>query len=133
MAVGLLAYGVSLVLFIVALRHVGTARAGAYFSVAPFFGAVVALSLGEPLTIPLLVAAALMAFGVWLHLSERHEHEHAHAAVTHDHWHRHDDGHHDHPHPEPVAPGTWHRHEHAHEATTHAHPHFPDAHHRHDH
>ncbi len=133
MGVGLFAYGVSLVLFIVALRHVGTARAGAYFSVAPFFGAIVALALGEPLTAPLLVAAALMALGVWLHLSERHEHEHTHAAVTHSHWHRHDDGHHDHSHAEPVAPETWHRHEHAHEAVTHTHPHFPDSDHRHSH
>ncbi|MFT4296168.1 MAG: DMT family transporter [Micropruina sp.] len=133
MGVGLLAYGVSLVLFIVALRQVGTARAGAHFSVAPFFGAIVALTLGEPLTAPLLVAAALMALGVWLHLSERHEHEHAHQPVRHDHWHRHDDGHHDHPHAEPVARGTWHRHEHVHEAVTHTHPHFPDSHHRHGH
>ena len=133
MGVGLFAYGVSLVLVIVALRHVGTARAGAYFSVAPFFGAIVALALGEPLTAPLLVAAALMVLGVWLHLSERHEHEHTHAAVTHSHWHRHDDGHHDHSHAEPVAPETWHRHEHAHEAVTHTHPHFPDSDHRHSH
>ena len=133
MGVGLLAYGVSLVLFIVALRQVGTARACAYFSVAPFFGAVVALALGEPLTAPLLVAATLMAFGVWLHLSERHEHEHTHPAVRHDHWHRHDNGHHDHLHAEPVPPGTWHRHEHVHDAVTHTHPHFPDSDHRHAH
>ena len=133
MGVGLLAYGVSLVLFIVALRQVGTARAAAYFSVAPFFGAVVALALGEPLTAPLLVAATLMALGVWLHLSERHEHEHTHEAVRHDHWHRHDDGHHGHPHAEPVPPGTRHRHEHVHDAVTHTHPHFPDSDHRHAH
>ena len=133
MGVGLLAYGVSLVLFIVAMRHVGTARAGAYFSVAPFFGAIVALFLGEALTLPLALAAALMAVGVWLHLTERHEHEHTHDAVTHRHAHRHDDGHHDHEHPEAVDPGTWHAHEHSHEATTHAHPHYPDAHHRHRH
>ncbi|MND07304.1 hypothetical protein D3C83_291930 [compost metagenome] len=36
---GFLGYGISLTLFIVALRHLGTARTGAYFSVAPFFGA----------------------------------------------------------------------------------------------
>ncbi len=120
-------------LFIVAMREVGTARAGAYFSVAPFFGAIVAPALGEPLTAPLLVAAALMALGVWLHLSERHEHEHTHVAVRHDHWHRHDDGHHHHPHTEPVAGATCHRHEHVHEAVTHTHPHFPDSDHRHTH
>lgn len=133
MSVGLLAYGVSLVLFIVAMRHVGTARAGAYYSVAPFFGAAVALAMGESLTLPLVVAAALMALGVWLHLTERHEHEHTHDAVTHSHSHRHDDGHHDHEHPEPVAAGTWHHHEHTHDAVTHSHPHYPDAHHRHRH
>ncbi|MDQ1128303.1 DMT family transporter [Microbacterium sp. SORGH_AS_0888] len=133
MGVGLLAYGVSLVLFIVSMRHVGTARAGAYFSVAPFFGALLAVLMGEALTAPLVIAAALMAVGVWLHLTERHEHEHRHEAIAHDHWHRHDDEHHDHEHPEPVAAGTWHRHEHTHEAVTHRHAHFPDSHHRHAH
>ncbi|OJX70294.1 MAG: hypothetical protein BGO95_11700 [Micrococcales bacterium 73-13] len=133
MGVGLIAYGVSLVLFIVAMRFVGTARAGAYYSVAPFFGAVVALCMGEPITWQLAVAAVLMAVGVWLHLAERHEHVHTHAALTHDHWHTHNDGHHEHEHAEPVPAGTRHRHEHTHEPVTHAHPHYPDAHHRHAH
>jgi drug/metabolite transporter (DMT)-like permease len=133
MGVGLLAYGVSLVLFIVAMRHVGTARAGAYFSIAPFFGAVLALALGEAVTIPLVIAALLMALGVWLHLTERHDHGHTHEAITHDHWHRHDDGHHEHDHDEPVAPGVRHRHTHTHEAVTHRHEHYPDSHHRHLH
>ena len=133
MGVGLLAYGVSLVLFIVALRHVGTARASAYYSVAPFFGAVLAVILGDALTWQLVVAALLMAVGVWLHLTERHEHEHTHEAVTHEHWHSHDDGHHDHGHPEPVAAGFRHRHLHTHEQVSHRHPHYPDSHHRHPH
>ena len=130
--VGFFAYGVSLVLFIVAMRHVGTARAGAYFSVAPFFGAALALVLGESITWPLVVAALLMALGVWLHLTERHEHEHTHEAITHDHWHVHDE-HHQHAHDEPVAEGVRHRHVHTHEPITHTHEHYPDAHHRHDH
>ncbi len=130
MVVGLVAYGVSLVLFIIAMRNVGTARAGAYFSVAPFFGAVLALALGAPLTIPLVVAAGLMAIGVWLHLTERHEHPHTHEPLVHDHWHVHDE-HHQHEHPEPVPAGTRHRHEHRHEPITHTHEHYPDAHHRH--
>lgn len=133
MGVGLLSYGVSLVLFIVSMRHVGTARAGAYFSVAPFFGAVVAVALGEPLTVPLAVAGGLMAVGVWLHLTERHDHEHSHDQLTHDHWHRHDDEHHSHDYPVGVPAGTWHRHEHTHEPVSHTHPHFPDSHHRHQH
>lgn len=133
MAVGLLAYGISLALFVVALRHVGTARAGAYFSVAPFLGAVIAVLLGEPVTVPLVLAGALMALGVWLHLTERHVHAHAHPALTHEHTHVHDDGHHDHQHSGPVGPGVRHSHPHAHPALTHAHEHFPDAHHRHSH
>ncbi|WP_229384200.1 DMT family transporter [Microbacterium allomyrinae] len=134
MLVGLFAYGVSLALFIVGMRHIGTARAGAYFSVAPFFGAVLAVVLGEQVTWPLIVAAALMATGVWLHLTERHEHEHTHDPVTHDHWHTHDE-HHQHAHEEGglVGAGTWHRHTHAHERSTHTHEHYPDAHHRHPH
>lgn len=132
MLVGFFAYGVSLVLFIVAMRHVGTARAGAYFSIAPFFGAVLAIVLGAPITAPLVVAAILMAIGVWLHLTERHEHAHTHDAVTHDHWHVHDE-HHRHEHDEPVAAGIRHRHVHTHETLTHSHEHYPDAHHRHTH
>lgn len=88
MVVGFFAYGVSLVLFIIALRHLGTARAGAYFSIAPFFGAVLAVALGAAVTVPLLIAAALMGVGVWLHLTERHEHEHTHDdGTTHSHAH----------------------------------------------
>lgn len=133
MLTGLLAYGVSLVLFIVALRHVGTARAGAYFSIAPFFGALLAIALGDPLTIPLLAAGALMALGVWLHLTERHSHVHTHPALEHDHWHTHPDPHHEHEHAEPVPAGTRHRHPHAHAELTHTHEHYPDSHHRHVH
>jgi drug/metabolite transporter (DMT)-like permease len=132
MAVGFVAYGLSLVLFIVGLRHVGTARAGAYFSVAPFFGAALAVALGDPVTWPLVVAGALMAAGTWLHLTEHHEHPHTHEPLVHDHWHTHDE-HHQHPHAEPVPAGTRHRHEHTHEPLTHTHVHFPDVHHRHAH
>ena len=132
LAVGFVAYGLSLALFIVGLRHVGTARAGAYFSVAPFFGAGLAVALGDRVTWQLLVAGALMAIGTWLHLTERHEHVHTHEPMTHDHWHTHDE-HHQHGHDEPVPPGTWHRHAHHHGERTHSHPHFPDVHHRHRH
>lgn len=132
MIIGFLAYGVSLVLFVVGLRHLGTARTGAYFSVAPFFGAVLAIAMGETLTVPLLIAAALMLLGVWLHLSERHQHEHVHEVLEHAHEHTHD-AHHQHAHDVPVAPGTRHSHAHRHEKLTHSHVHFPDAHHRHPH
>ncbi len=134
-ALGFVSYGLSLVLFIVGLRHVGTARAGAYFSIAPFFGAVLAVVLGDAVTWQLLLAGALMAVGTWLHLTERHAHEHTHEAITHEHWHTHDDGHHDHEHApgQEVAADVRHRHDHTHAAVTHTHEHYPDAHHRHDH
>ncbi|WP_417070551.1 EamA family transporter [Niveibacterium terrae] len=129
MAVGFLAYGISLVCFVIALRHLGTARTGAYFSIAPFVGAALALLSGEVLTPGLVGAGALMALGVWLHLSERHAHEHAHAEIEHSHSHRHDE-HHQHAHDFPVEPGIRHAHAHRHEALVHSHAHYPDAHHR---
>jgi len=132
MLVGLLAYGVSLALFVVGLRHLGTARTGAYFSVAPFFGAMLALLMGEPLTIPLIIAGVMMALGTWLHLTERHEHQHAHQAVMHDHEHVHDE-HHQHQHDIPGQNGTKHHHLHSHKPMLHTHSHFPDTHHRHNH
>ncbi len=132
LVVGFFSYGVSLALFVVSLRHLGTARTGAYFSVAPFFGAVLAIALGEPVTAPLLLAGTLMALGIWLHLTERHSHVHTHEMLEHEHEHTHDE-HHQHLHDEPVPPGTVHRHRHRHEPITHEHEHFPDAHHRHEH
>jgi drug/metabolite transporter (DMT)-like permease len=131
--VGLLGYGVSLVLFIRALRYVGAARTAAYFSTAPFFGAATSvLIVREPITSWLLAAGALMAVGVWLHVTERHEHRHAHEEMTHAHWHTHDE-HHQHTHDQPVAPGTRHSHEHKHDRIVHSHAHYPDIHHHHEH
>lgn len=132
LVVGFFAYGVSLALFVVSLRHLGTARTGAYFSVAPFMGAILAVALGDPLTVTLLIAGALMALGIWLHLTERHEHLHRHEVLEHDHEHIHD-AHHQHKHDGYVVPGTKHRHAHRHVPLTHFHAHFPDAHHRHRH
>nr|WP_316643974.1 DMT family transporter [uncultured Roseateles sp.] len=133
---GFASYGASLVLFVLGLRHLGTARTGAYFSVAPFIGALLSiLLLDEPVTGPLLLAGLLMAIGVALHLTERHEHEHSHEPMEHEHTHVHGTGdlHHAHEHQPPVPPGTRHTHVHRHEPMTHSHGHFPDAHHRHVH
>lgn len=136
-AVGAAGYGASLVCFVLALRHLGAARTGAYFSIAPFVGALVALPLlGESLAPLAWLAAALMGAGLWLHLTERHEHEHAHEPATHTHAHRHDE-HHRHAHDAgapPVDPLTGeHVHEHTHARLVHRHPHYPDLHHRHSH
>jgi len=131
--VGFLGYGVSLALFVLGLRHLGTARTAAYFSLAPFVGAVLAVVLlGEPLSVRLLAAGALMAVGLWLHLAERHEHEHVHEAMEHEHRHTHD-AHHEHAHDADAPPGEPHTHWHRHERMVHRHPHYPDPHHRHRH
>lgn len=130
---GLAGYGISLVFFVLALRGLGTARTGAYFSTAPFVGAAISLLwLNEPASPAFWVAGALMALGVWLHLTERHEHEHTHEPLTHSHRHLHDE-HHQHVHDYPVDPGTAHEHPHTHVAMTHRHVHVPDVHHRHRH
>lgn len=131
--VGLVGYGTSLVLFVLALRLLGAARTGAYFSTAPFVGAIAgALALHEPLTWRISLAAVLMGAGVWLHLTERHDHEHQHEALEHTHAHVHDE-HHRHAHAPGTPPGEPHSHPHVHAPLRHSHPHFPDLHHRHHH
>jgi drug/metabolite transporter (DMT)-like permease len=131
--IGFVGYGVSLALFVLALRALGTARTGAYFSLAPFIGAVLAvIVLHEQITAFLLAAAFLMAVGLWLHLSERHEHEHSHETMEHEHRHVHDE-HHQHAHGPDTPPSEPHTHWHRHEPLVHKHPHYPDLHHRHSH
>lgn len=129
--VGFLGVGVSLVMFMLALRHLGTARTGAYFSLAPFIGALLAIAVfREPVTVQLVSAGALMTIGLWLHLAERHEHDHTHAPLAHEHAHVHD-AHHQHEHDGPVTEP--HTHWHQHQPLRHQHPHYPDLHHRHGH
>lgn len=133
MLAGLVGYGVSLVLFVLALRGLGAARTGAYFSTAPFIGAAVSLILlAEPAPPAFWAAAGLMAFGVWLHLTEHHEHDHVHEPVEHTHPHLHDE-HHQHTHAESVDGKTSHAHWHRHTRLQHKHPHFPDTDHQHAH
>jgi len=133
MVVGLLGYGTSLVFFVLALRGLGTARTGAYFSTAPFIGAAVALFVFSETTTPAFwIAAALLALGVWLHLTEQHGHEHAHVAMEHEHLHSHDEHHH-HAHAFEWHGDGKHSHFHKHEGIRHSHPHYPDIHHRHAH
>jgi drug/metabolite transporter (DMT)-like permease len=134
MAVGCLGYGVSLVLFVISLRHIGTARTGAYFSVAPFVGAAVAIVLlNEPVGANFGIVAVLMGAGIWLHLTEKHFHIHTHDMIVHSHSHEHGT-HHDHEHEFEVDDdSSGHTHQHVHEPVSHEHHHYPDIHHRHDH
>jgi drug/metabolite transporter (DMT)-like permease len=131
--VGFLGYGVSLVLFVRALRALGTARTGAYFSTAPFLGTIAAIVfLREPVTFQLVAAGLLIGVGIWLHLTEGHEHEHQHDPMEHAHAHVHDD-HHQHDHGPDDPPGEPHAHTHRHVRIHHKHPHYPDMHHTHRH
>ena len=133
LGLGIVAYGASLVLYLRAMRDLGTARTAAYFGIAPFAGVAIAvLAFGEPVTLRLAAAGALMAIGVWIHVTERHDHEHQHVALDHEHRHVHDDHHqHDHAPGDPV--GEPHSHPHRHRPMFHRHPHAPDLHHRHGH
>jgi drug/metabolite transporter (DMT)-like permease len=131
--IGFLSYGVSLVLFVRALRHLGAARTGAYFSTAPFAGAALAFALGQGwLDWAFCLAGILMLIGVWLHVTERHEHQHVHESMEHEHLHYHDE-HHQHEHSPGDPPGEPHAHRHKHARLAHSHPHYPDIHHRHHH
>ena len=132
MTLGFFSYGLSLVLFIYALRHLGSARTGAHFSTAPFIGAAVAiLALEEPFTLVFAGALLLMVLATWLVLTEQHEHEHEHEFMKHSHEHTHDE-HHQHEHDGTEEPEP-HMHAHVHLPLRHAHPHLPDIHHRHEH
>lgn len=131
--IGFLGYGVSLVLFVLGLRYLGAARTGAYFSTAPFVGALLAVAMfSEPITLRLIAAGLLMAIGLYFHLAEGHEHEHVHEAMDHEHRHVHDE-HHQHLHGPGDPVGEPHSHWHHHKPLKHKHPHYPDLHHRHGH
>lgn len=130
---GYFSYGLSLVLFIISLRLVGTSRSGAYFSTAPFLGAMISWGFFKSeLTVWEGVAFVCMAIGLWIHITENHEHEHFHEECTHAHSHIHD-AHHLHEHAEGIDLKESHSHEHFHPALIHKHPHYPDIHHRHSH
>ncbi len=133
LVIGFFGYGLSLVLFVLALRGLGAARSGAYFSTAPFVGAALSIALfNEATSTAFWVAPVLMAAGVWLHLQERHNHEHEHAELAHTHQHTHDE-HHRHSHGFEWDMAKAHSHAHRHEPLKHAHPHYPDIHHQHPH
>ncbi len=128
---GALSYGASLVLFVYALRYLGTSRTSIYFGIAPFLGAALSIVLlREPITLQMLAAALFMLTGTGLVLKECHEHEHEHEVLSHEHRHIHDE-HHNHEHGEGCQKP--HCHEHEHGLLVHSHAHVPDLHHYHCH
>jgi drug/metabolite transporter (DMT)-like permease len=131
--VGLLSYGLSLVLYVYAQRILGAARQAGLFATAPFIGALASVALlGERLGTTVAAGGLLMAFGLWVMFSQAHVHDHLHDAVAHDHLHVHD-LHHQHGHDNPSVAEQPHAHWHRHVPLSHAHPHLPDVHHRHRH
>lgn len=135
MVLGSLSYGLSIMLFILAMREMGAARTSALFSTAPFIGAILSfLILREPLDMRFGLGFLVMVIGAYWLVGEDHGHAHHHAYLTHEHRHRHDDDHHSHDHPEEaLPPDQSHAHPHEHSSGEHEHPHTPDLHHHHDH
>jgi drug/metabolite transporter (DMT)-like permease len=134
LTLGGLCYGISLILFILTLKDIGSSRAGALFAAAPFIGAAISFVMfaNRP-SLNFLVSVPLMVFGTFLLFKESHEHQHKHEPVDHEHVHTHDDEHHGHSHENGVPESISHSHLHHHGSIVHFHNHLPDIHHRHDH
>ena len=132
LALGFVAYGLSIYFYISAQRNLGAARTSAYYAAAPFFGVMLSFLFFRTSPAPLfLLALAVMLLGTYFTITEKHIHLHVHPAETHTHPHNHSDGHHSHTH-DPLPVGE-HSHEHTHEAQQHSHDHLPDVHHQHKH
>jgi len=133
LAIGVLCYGASMVLYVAGAQQLGATRAQMIFASAPYWGLVAAwLVVGEPILMAQLGGTVLMVVALFVLHREKHAHPHVHPAIQHIHWHRHGDGHHDHDH-SGLQRGFfgWHIHLHEHEEQEHDHPHGSDLHHRH--
>jgi len=129
---GTLSYGLSLVLFVCALRKIGASRTSTYFAAGPFIGMLGSvIFLGERPPLVHWFAGIVMLLGIYTLYRERHEHEHTHEPNAHSHLHIHDE-HHQHEHDGTEGPEP-HDHFHKHERLIHSHHHLPDTHHRHEH
>lgn len=132
MLLGCLSYGLSIVLFIHAMRGLGAARTSALFGISPLAGMLLSFVIFREFpTWMFLIALPLMAVGTLLLLNEEHEHHHIHEMTIHEHAHSHDDDHHAHAHE--GLNRKKHSHIHKHDELIHQHDHMPDLHHRHIH
>ncbi len=132
---GFFSYGLSIQLFILAMRQLGAARTSTLFGIAPFVGVVLSFVLTREIPQSLFwLSLPIMIVGAWFMLTENHLHPHMHEAVKHAHQHFHPDEHHDHvcPPEVPLINGC-HSHLHAHQTLSHIHAHTPDLHHIHEH
>jgi drug/metabolite transporter (DMT)-like permease len=133
LVIGIFSYGLSILLYITSAHHLGATRAQLIFSSAPFFGMIIALLIGENLSIFQGIAFIIFLGSTFLLLKESHAHTHTHDATEHVHIHYHPDEHHNHEHPELTEGSIRHSHLHQHQSLEHDHPHLPDLHHRHEH
>ena len=131
---GFICYGLSIALFILALRNLGAARTSTLFGSAPFVGMLISLAIFRETPQGLFFfSLPLMVTGAWLMLGENHQHTHVHECLEHEHRHTHPDEHHVHAHAEDGIFIGEHSHPHVHEDIDHSHAHAPDLHHRHPH
>lgn len=135
MLLGFFSYGLSIVLFVLAMRDLGSARTSAFFGTAPFIGAILSFLIYNSLpNVMFIIALPIMILGTILLFKDEHGHNHLHEPTKHEHKHAHNDGHHNHIHENMnISSGTYHSHIHEHEALEHTHQHMPDIHHRHNH
>ena len=134
MLLGCMGYGLSIVLFVYAMRGLGAARTSALFGTAPLAGVVVSsLLFRETYGISFTIAVPLMLIGTMLLAREAHSHNHVHEKAVHEHRHRHDDIHHVHIHTQEEFQAQSHSHLHSHDHLEHEHSHLPDIQHRHAH
>ncbi len=121
LALGFVAYGLSIHFYIMAQKDLGAAKTSAFYSVAPFLGVAFSMiPLNERPSIQFYVALVIMVISTYFMVKDtielQHTHEHQH---THTHEHRHGD--------------IVHTHEHTH-VHTHLHTHGQDSEeHIHDH
>jgi len=72
LAVGCVAYGFSIFVYVYAQRLLGAARTSAYYAVAPFIGVLLSLAIFKEIPpYTFFVALAIMAIGAWLCSSDR--------------------------------------------------------------
>ena len=67
LAVGFVAYGLSIFFYVHAQRRLGAARTGAYYAIAPFIGTALSLAIFRDMPdVTFFIALAVMLAGAWL-------------------------------------------------------------------
>ena len=97
--VGIVSYGISIVLYIVSAQQIGSTRAQVLFSSSPILGLLLSvLLLNEDMTYYHVLAIISTIIGIYFSNKTSHDHRHHHKYLLHSHEHIHADEHHDHGH-----------------------------------